>query len=340
MALSVLDQSPIPDGCSAADALANTVELARHAEALGYRRYWLAEHHASVALAGSAPEVLIAHVAARTASIRVGSGGVMLPHYSPLKVAEQFRVLAALHPGRIDLGVGRAPGSDGLTALALQRNREQVVADDFPNQLAELVAWLGGSFPDDHPFRRVPATPRPAAADDGPELWLLGSSGYGAVAAGQLGASFCAAHFIDPTTTAKSMQLYREHFTPSAELQTPRAALAVSVICADTDEEAERLSSSIRLWRLRLRRGDPGPVPTVEEALAHLPTPDERRQLDAGRGRLVAGSPQHVGGLLRELAAAHGVEEILAVTITHDHVARMRSYELLATAAGLGVPVR
>ena len=329
--LSVLDQTPIPEGTSPAKALANTVELAQLAERLGYRRYWLAEHHATHGLAGSAPEVLIAHVAAQTESIRVGSGGVMLPHYSPLKVAEQFRVLHALHPGRIDLGLGRAPGSDQLTALALQRNRQAPAGDDFGNQLAELVAWLGGGFPDGHPFGQVTATP---VDPGGPELWLLTSSGYSALAAARFGMSLCFAHFINPDAARESMALYRDNFEPSAALAEPRASVAVSVICADTDAEAEQLAASVRLWRHRLVRGDPGPVPTVAEALAYPYTDAERRRGDAGRSRLVVGGPARVGEQLEELAAALEVDEIVAVTITHDHLARLHSYELLAAEVG------
>jgi luciferase family oxidoreductase group 1 len=331
LTLSVLDQSPIPQGTSPSEALANTVELAQLAERLGYRRYWLAEHHATAGLAGSAPEVLIAHVAAHTSTIRVGSGGVMLPHYSPLKVVEQFRVLHALHPGRIDLGLGRAPGSDSLTALALQRDRKSAPADDFGNQMAELMAWLDGGFPDGHPFRPVTATP---VTPGGPELWLLSSSGYSAMAAATFGVAFCFAHFINPEAAEQSMALYREHFKPSATLDQPRASLAVSVICADTDEEAERLAASIRLWRLRLLQGDPGPVPPVEEALAYGYTGDQRRRLDAGRSRLVVGGPDRVAERLHQMAESYGVDEIMAVTITHDHAARLHSYELLASAVG------
>lgn len=333
MHLSVLDQSPVPRGTSPGQALANTVELARLAERLGYRRYWLAEHHATSGLAGSAPEVLIAHVAASTERIRVGSGGVMLPHYSPLKVVEQFRVLHALHPDRIDLGIGRAPGSDGLTAFALQRSRRAVQEDDFDRQIAELLAWLDGGFPDDHPFRRVPATP---VTPGGPALWLLSSSGYSAVAAARFGLAFCFAHFINPAVSRESMALYREHFAPSSRVAAPEASIAVSAICAETDDEAERLASSVRLWRLRLGTGDPGPVPSVAEALAHPYAPEERRRVEGSSSRMLVGSAERVAKGLAALAEAHGVDEVVVVTITHDHAARMQSYELLAEAVGLG----
>ena len=327
--LSVLDQSPIAEGTSAAQAFANTVDLARYAEQLGYHRYWLAEHHATTGLAGSAPEVMIAHVAAHTSTIRVGSGGVMLPHYSPLKVVEQFRVLHALHPGRIDLGLGRAPGSDGLTAIALQRDRSQRLSDDFAQQMAELLAWLGEGFPEDHPFRRIDATP---LMPGGPEVWLLSSSGWSAVAAAQLGLSLCFASFINPDAAEESIALYREHFTPSAALQEPRVTLALSVVCARTDTEADRLASSVRLWRRRQRAGQRGPVPTVEEAAAQLGGPDKP-------GRMLVGGPGRVADGLLALAETYAMDEIMVVTITHDHAARRRSYELLAGAVGLEPPL-
>ena len=323
--LSVLDQSPISEGTTAAQSFARTVELAQLTEKLGYHRYWLAEHHATTGLAGSAPEVLIAHVAAHTSTIRVGSGGIMLPHYSPLKVVEQFRVLHALHPGRIDLGLGRAPGSDGLTAIALQRDRSQRQSDDFAQQMAELLAWLGEGFPEDHPFGRIDATP---LMPGGPEVWLLSSSGWSAVAAAQLGLSLCFASFINPDAADESIALYRRHFEPSAGLPQPRATVALSVICADTDTEAERLASSVRLWRRRQRAGQRGPVPTVEEAAAQLGAPDKP-------GRMLVGGPERVAAGLLALAETYAMDEIMAVTITHDHAARLRSYELLAGALGL-----
>jgi luciferase family oxidoreductase group 1 len=326
--LSVLDQTPIPAGSSPSDALANTVDLAQLAEALGYERYWLAEHHGTTGLAGSAPEVLIAHVAAATSSIRVGSGGVMLSHYSPLKVAEQFRLLEALHPGRIDLGLGRAPGSEPLAALALQRDRQHPSPDDFIEQVAELVAWFGGTFPGDHPFGRLKATPIPAAA---PELWLLTSSGYSSRVAAHFGAGLCFAHFISAESGPAAVAEYRELYRVESGHEGPRASVAIGVICAETDEEAEQLAESGRLWRFRQRRyGERGPVPPVEEALAYSYSEADRLLVNASSNRTIVGGPDRVHDEVARLATSYGVDEVVVVTITHDHKARRHSYELLA----------
>jgi luciferase family oxidoreductase group 1 len=326
--LSVLDQSPIPSGSSVTRAFENSVDLARFCEALGYERYWLAEHHGTTGLAGSAPEVLIAHVAANTSAIRVGSGGVMLSHYSPLKVAEQFRVLEALHPGRIDLGIGRAPGSEQLAALALQRNREHPSSDDFIEQIAELLAWFDSSFPTEHPFSRLRATPIP---DGAPELWLLSSSGYSAKVAAHFGAGLCFAHFISADGGPEAIETYRDLFRGDDEHDKPKASVAIGVICADSDEEAEHLAESGRLWRFRQRRyGERGPVPSVAEALAYSYSDIDRGLLEAGRGRAVVGGPERVRAEVEALALAYKVDEVVVVTITHDHGARRRSYELLA----------
>jgi luciferase family oxidoreductase group 1 len=267
IALSILDQSPVGSGRTPADALAETQELARLADRLGYRRYWLAEHHNTEALAGPAPEVLIPLVAAATERIRVGSGGVMLSHYSPLKVAETFRVLHALFPGRIDLGIGRAPGSDRRTALALAQGQPQPI-ERFPQQLADLAAFLQDDLPVGHPFSGVRATPITAGA---PELWLLGSSGESAAFAAALGCAFSFAHFINPQPGAAGavLQGYRESFQPSPALSAPRASLAVRALCAETEAEARRLSASFALMRLRFEQGLWGPVPSLDEALAH-----------------------------------------------------------------------
>src|SRR5665213_2570194 len=227
--LSVLDQTPVPSGSTPGEAIANSVDLAQRTEALGYTRYWLAEHHGTYGLAGSAPELLIAHIAAKTSTIRVGSGGVMLPHYSALKVAELFRVLATMHPGRIDLGLGRAPGGTPLATLALQRNRKHPAGDDFLEQLAELRAWLADDFPDNHPFQRQPATPVPEIA---PELWLLRSSGFSAQAAAHFGTGLCFAHFINAHGGPEAMAYYREHFARYRPEDTPRSSIAVRVVCA------------------------------------------------------------------------------------------------------------
>ncbi|HVF90756.1 MAG TPA: LLM class flavin-dependent oxidoreductase, partial [Blastocatellia bacterium] len=251
--LSVLDLSPVPSGSSSADALHNTLDLARLADELGYARYWLAEHHNTSLIASSAPEIMIGHVASVTARIRVGSGGVMLPNHSPLKVAETFRMLEALHPGRIDLGIGRAPGTDQLTALALRRSRSALAADDFPAQMAELLAFFSGDFPESHPFRQIRAIPTGVRT---PEIWLLGSSDFSARLAAELGLGFAFAHHINPWPAAEALRIYHERFRPSAYLAGPRSILTVSAICAETDELADELSRSAELTLLRFHKGN------------------------------------------------------------------------------------
>jgi luciferase family oxidoreductase group 1 len=332
--LSVIDQSPVSAGFTPADALRNTIELARLADRLGYERYWIAEHHAITALASPAPEILMTRVAAETSGIRVGSGGVMLPHYSPLKVAEIFRMLHALYPGRIDLGVGRAPGGTPLDTFALQRYRgQQLSADDFPQQLVELLAFLNRDFPDKHPFGRLTVSPDMPGC---PEIWLLGSSLWSASAAAQLGLRYAFAHFIDSNPTRSALEHYFARFIPSKELSAPQAIVAPGVICADTEAEAERLLTSARLFRRRIRQGDVRPIPTAEEAIAELgpssgPPPNELGEWP----RYFAGTPDKVRDQLIDMASVLHVEELMVVTIVHDHRARMRSYQLLAEAFNL-----
>lgn len=334
--LSILDQSPIAEGASAAQALANTIELARLADRLGYHRYWLAEHHGTPTLAGASPEVLIGPVAAATERIRVGSGGVMLPHYSPLKVAESFSVLAALFPDRIDLGLGRAAGTDPLTTFALQRDRRQAAPDDFPQQLAELLAYLDDRLPADHPFARLGGTlPRGAA---GPQPWLLGSSPQSAVWAGQLGINYAFADFINPEG-ADIAASYRTRFD-GADGSEPYTAVAVWVICAESEQEAQRLAASGRMTFTLLRRGELVAVPSPERALAFLEQESGRagrpgKEVERARRRGVVGDPEKVAAGLREIAGRYGAQEIIAVNILYDHAARMRSYELLAEAFSL-----
>lgn len=324
--LSVLDVSPVASGSSPQQALLHTVDLAQLADRLGYTRYWLAEHHNTSGIASSVPEVMIEHVAQATTRIRVGSGGIMLPNHAPLKVAETFRLLEALHPGRIDLGLGRAPGTDQLTAFALRRSKEAMRVNDFPEQLGELMAFLADEFPSDHPFRHIHAVPEGVKS---PDLWLLGSSDFSARIAAELGLSFAFAHHIAPTEAVRAMRLYREGFQPSAALREPRAILALSVICASTDEEAEALASSVRLRFLRMEQGDRGPIPSVEEARAYPYTESDLRRLDSARPRHQVGSPALVKRRMEELASETGATEIMALTIVHDHAARRRSYELL-----------
>ncbi|MGH2607929.1 MAG: LLM class flavin-dependent oxidoreductase [Tepidiformaceae bacterium] len=332
MRLSVLDQSPIRDGGTATQAIRETIELARAADRLGYARYWLAEHHNSGGLASATPEVLIGAVAAETERIRVGSGGVMLTHYSPLKVAESFRMLEALHPGRIDLGVGRAPGSDRLTAAALTHRLARPDIDHYSDQLMELYGYLSNSLPEDHAFANVRAMP---SVDTMPELWVLGSSLASAQYAAELGWSFCFAHFINQHAGVEAMRLYRERFDQSPFLAEPRASLALSVTCAETTEEAERLSWSRWVWRMAAGRGGFRGIPTPEDAQAFPLTEPERDYIEFAKANSIYGDARRVREKIEAMAEEFGVEEAVIVTITHDFRARVRSYELLAEAFGL-----
>ena len=328
--LSVLDLAPVVDGSDAATALRNSVELVRLAERLGYHRYWVAEHHNMPGIASSSPPVLIGHLASATERIRVGSGGVMLPNHPPLVVAEQFGMLAALHPDRIDLGLGRAPGTDQRTAHALRRDASPA-ADEFPRQLGELIAFLAGDFPDDHPYAGISAVPHAATR---PPIWLLGSSGYSAQLAGQLGMPFSFAHHFAGENTVPALELYRSSFRPSAELAEPYAMIGVAVYCADTAAEAERMAASQALSFVRLRYGRPGPLPSPDEALSY-PYTELDRALVAQRSRYnVTGDPKSVGDQLAELVARTGAQELMVTTMVYDHAARLRSYELVADALG------
>lgn len=333
MLLSVLDQSPVPSGSSATAALGDTVALAQAAERLGYHRYWLAEHHNSASLAGTAPEILAACVASRTSSIRVGAGGVLLPYYSPLKVAEVFRTLHALFPGRIDLGVGRAAGADPVAAAALQHGPGALGDDAHPGQVADLAAFLLGPGPgSDHPFAGVAARPESPGA---PELWVLGSSSYGSSLAAGAGLAFCYAHFVSPDFGPQVVAAYRRRFSPSERCPAPRATVGVSVVCAETDAEAERLAISGDIWRLRPEGPERGPLLPVEEAEAYTVTALERVLLAQHRERRVVGAPERVRAELSRLAHAYGVDELVVLTVCHDPAARLRSYELLADAFAL-----
>jgi luciferase family oxidoreductase group 1 len=331
LVLSVLDQSPVPEGSSGGDALRNTIDLARLADVLGYHRYWLAEHHNGPLLAGPSPEVLIGPVAMATSRLRVGSGGVMLPHYSPLKVAESFSVLAGLFGDRIDLAIGRAPGTDPLTTFALQRDRRQAAPDDFPEQLAELLAFLEHRIPPDHPFARLSRLPGHPHA---PEPWLLGSSPQSAIWAAELGLPYAFADFINPQGAPIAAD-YRARFQDSHRLVAPHLAVAVWAICADTDEEAHHLAASSRMTMTLLRRGQLIPVPPPEKALRFLES--EGLPVDAAphRRRTIVGSQETVHAGIREVATAYGAQEVIVVSITYDHAARRRSYELIAEAFGL-----
>ncbi len=331
--LSVLDQSPIRKGGTAAQALRETIELARLTDRLGFHRYWLAEHHGSGGLACSSPEVMIGQVAANTTGIRVGSGGVMLTHYSPLKVAENFRMLEALFPGRIDLGVGRAPGSDTRTDQALAVGPGKLPLEHYPDQLMDLYGYLSDDLPPDHPFRSVRATP---AVETCPELWMLGSSDASARYAAELGWAFCFAHFINPEGGERWVRWYQQNYQASPLSPTPRASIGVSVTCAETDEEAERLSWSRWSSRIAGNRGARGGgIPSPEEAMAFDYTEPEREYIEFMKTRSVFGGPAKVKRMLLELAERFNVDEVVAVTITYDFEARKHSYELLAEAFGL-----
>ncbi len=333
MRLSVLDQSPISEGSTGADALRNSVDLARLADALGYSRYWVAEHHGTPMLACASPEALIGPIASVTSRIRVGSGGVMLPHYSPLKVAETFSMFAGLFGDRIDLAVGRAPGTDPTTMFALQRDRRQASPDDFPEQLAELLGYLGDALPHQHPFARLAALPGGPGV---PDPWLLGSSPQSGIWAAECGLPYAFADFINPQGADYAAN-YRRAFSPSRWRRGPELVVAVWVVCADSDEEARRLAaSSVMSFRL-LQRGQLIPVPPVESAIAFLEsdTPRAAGSLPMRTRRRVVGSPETVKKGLEDVVLEYGADEAMIVTITFDHAARRRSYELIAAAFGL-----
>jgi luciferase family oxidoreductase group 1 len=333
MRLSVLDQSPISEGFTGADALRNTLDLARLADELGFARYWVAEHHGTPMLACASPEVMIASIGSITRRIRIGSGGVMLPHYSPLKVAETFSILSALFPDRVDLGIGRAPGTDHATAFALQRDRRQPAPDDFPQQLGELLGYLENRLPPGHPFASLSALlpGRPHA----PEVWLLGSSPQSALWAADSGLPYVFADFINPDG-ARYAAIYRDRFCASETLAVPRVLVACWVICAETDAEAQRIASSARMTRALLNEGQFIPVPPIDKALRFLdergPSPDTV----ARPRRAIIGAPAAVKRGIEEVASLYGAEEAMIVTITYDHSARRRSYELIAEAFKLG----
>jgi len=329
--LSVLDQSPVRSGGTPADAVHETLQLAEAADRLGYYRYWLAEHHSTAGLAGASPEVLIGQVAARTTRIRVGAGGVMLSHYSPLKVAETFRMLETLFPGRIDLGIGRAPGSDERTARALRVGGGGGL-EHFPGQLRDLLAFVHDQVPPGHPFAGVRAMPTGPTA---PDVWLLGSSDEGGALAAHFGTAFSFAHFINSEGGAAVTRAYRRDFRPSPWRSEARASIAVFVVCAETEAEARRLAQSRDLFIARLYTGRPGPFPSVEEAEAYPYRERELAVIDHARARTIAGTPTQVRARLLALGLEYEVDEFVVVTITHDPKARLRSYELLAGAFDL-----
>jgi luciferase family oxidoreductase group 1 len=330
--LSVLDLSVVTTETRPAAALRQSIDLARHVDALGYVRYWLAEHHNLASVASPAPDVMIGQIAAVTQHIHVGSGGVMLPNHAPLVVAERFKMLEALFPGRIDLGLGRAPGTDGATAYALRSRLDRREGDDFLERLHELVLWETRDFPPGHPYNNVVAMP-----DDTPlpPIWLLGSSDYSSELAAQVGMGFAFAHHFASHDAVDAMVAYRTHFKPSGFRQTPHAILAVAVVTAETDAEAERLASSADLHRLRRDRGQYAPLPSPEEAEAYPYTPAERAAIARNRSRLFVGSPATILQKLSPLITASQADELMVITAVYDHEARKKSYSLLAEAFGL-----
>ena len=331
--LSVLDQSTVVTGRSPDTSIRESLALAKHCEALGYARYWCAEHHNSASQAGTAPEILISAIAATTHRIRVGSAGVMLPHYSSLKVAEQFRVLEAIAPGRIDLGLGRAPGSDGRTAFALNP-AANTAADLFPAQVRDVIAWSSGApLVEGHPFRRVRAQPQGPTV---PEVWILGSSDYGAQVAAHFGLPYCFAAFItDGEGAAEAMSLYRDTYKPSFRHPEPHGAVCVWAVAGETEEAAERLFSSRAMWRLGRDQGLFVPLPSPEEAARHHFTDRERAHVERLKERAIWGTPARVGARLRAMADELQVQEVAVLTTVHDPAARQQSYTLLAKEFGL-----
>jgi luciferase family oxidoreductase group 1 len=325
--LSVLDQSPIIAGHSAAQALAETIALAKRVEALGYARYWLAEHHAIAALADPCPEILLARLGAETKTIRIGTGGVLLPYYAAFKVAEVFRMLEALYPGRVDLGIGRAPGGDARTARAVGGGRFPD-AENFPQQVWELANHLDRTLPQDHPDHGVRLQPEGATS---PQIWLLGSSDYSGLLAAQLGVRFAFAHFINAHGGDAVMRAYRERFQPGRDAQ-PHTLLCCFVICARTDEEAERRAKVVDYRRVEMAYNHDTPVPTLEQALARAYTERELEYIRQQRARLVHGSPARCKERLLALAEQYSAEELMIITITGSYETRLESYELLAEA--------
>ncbi|WP_373688845.1 LLM class flavin-dependent oxidoreductase [Verrucosispora sioxanthis] len=327
--LSVLDLAPVAAGASAGEALRHTTELARRADELGYHRFWVAEHHNMPAIASSAPAVLIAHLAAHTTDIRLGSGGVMLPNHAPLVVAEQFGTLEALYPGRIDLGIGRAPGTDQVTALALRRTMEGLSAEGFPRELNDLMGYF-----DETASGRITATP---GRGQRPAVWLLGSSGFSAQLAGALGLPFSFAHHFSAQNTLPALALYRQSFRPSRWLERPYAMVAVNAVCAESDERAEWLAGPAGLSFLRLRSGRPEPLASPDEAAAYPYTDVEREFLAQRRQGQASGSPETVRRQLSELLESTDADELMVTTMVYDVADRVRSFELIATEVAGGL---
>ncbi|WP_199553849.1 LLM class flavin-dependent oxidoreductase [Sandaracinobacteroides hominis] len=324
MRLSVLDQSPIPEGGSGGQSLKNSIELAQLADRLGYHRFWMAEHHATPSLASASPEIMLAAVGLATQKIRLGTGGIMLPHYSPLKVAESFSMLAGLLPGRIDLGLGRAPGSDQITAYALQQDRRTRAPNDFPQQLQELLAYLDDALPVEHPFRKLGGS-LPGGAEK-PDIWVLGSSADSALLAGALGLPYCIADFI-AGEVPELAESYRSSFRPSARAAEPEVMVACWTVAAEDDEQAAWIAGSSRMMFAKMMMGELIPVPSPEKAAQwlaenHAPMPANRRP--------IIGTAARCCDAIREKARLYGASDVMLVNILYDHAARLRSYRLIA----------
>lgn len=339
--LNALDQSAIVTNTSPAQAVAETVALAEHLDPLGYSRFWLAEHHNTSSFAGAAPEILISHIAARTQNLCIGSGGIMLPHYSPLKVAEQFRMLAALAPGRIDLGLGRAPGGDMRTAAALQPGPKAWPPEVFPQQLEMLLQFLedanglsgaDGGFPDEHPYQGLHAQPM---GEEIVPVWMLGSGGDGAIHAAQHGLPYVYAHFINPDNLDSALSAYRTHFKASRQSEAPKVALAASILVAETQEEADYYARPRNIWASQLMQNKAGRFPTLDEAQDWQVSPQDAQILAQLEARSLTGTPDKVMTQLHAMVEAHQIDEVFALTLIPDLSARKRSYALLAKAAGL-----
>ncbi len=328
MKLGVLDQSPVVSGSNPVEAMQNTIRLAKATELLGYSRYWLSEHHDTAGLAGSSPEVLVSAVAAHTSRMRIGTGGVMLPHYSPYKVAENFRVLEALYPGRIDMGIGRAPGGMPLASKALRYGRPVDYEGRFIEALVDLAGFLGDNLDPAHPYASLQATP---AVQTVPQGWLLGSSGYSAGAAAMLGSAFSFAHFINGSGGQAYVRQYKQNFRSGPFGAEPRANVCVTVMCADSDKEAERLAASIDLRLLYIGKSDfRQPFPSPQEAAVYPYTDWDRQRIKENRSRMIVGGPETVKNKLAAFAESYGVDELIILTMAHDFQTRLHSYELLA----------
>ncbi len=327
--LSILDLSPVAAGSTGAEALRNSLDLAQHADRLGFKRYWVAEHHNMPAIASSAPDIMIGQIAALTKNMRIGSGGVMLPNHAPLMVAERFKVLEALFPGRIDLGLGRAPGTDPATSYALRRRQGIGEEDDFLERFQELMLLETRAFPAGHPFHNVRAMPSDTPL---PPIFLLGSSDYSAQLAGQIGAAFAFAHHFATFDAAEAMKIYRDSFRPSPSHDRPYAILGTHVVCADSDEEADRLARTVDLNAVRRAKGEYLPLASPEDAAAYDYTPVDRTRIAQSRARLSIGAPSTVMARLTPLIEQTKADEVMVTTMIFSHAARKRSYELLAKA--------